>query len=71
MMKKIGEIEVTDQSKLILSFGEYKDQGERIDLRLYVKSKDEKDYIATKKGVFLSSEYLPHFIEIVDKLKDL
>jgi len=68
-MKKIGEIEVTDQSKLILSLGEYKDQGERIDFRLYVKSKDE--FIATRKGIFFSSEYLPHFIEIVDKLKDL
>jgi len=56
MMKKIGEIEVTDQSKLILSFGEYKDQGERIDLRLYVKSKDEEAYIPTKKGIFFSSE---------------
>jgi len=71
MMKKIGEIEVTDQSKLILSFGEYKDQGERVDFRLYVKSKDESSYIPTKKGIFFSSEYLPHFIEMVEKLKDI
>ena len=71
MMKKIREIEVAGQSKLILSIGEYKDQGDRIDLRLYVKSKDESSYIPTKKGIFFSSEWLPHFIEIVDKLKDV
>lgn len=71
MMRKIGEIEVTDQSKLVLTIGEYKDQGERIDLRLYVKSKEGDSYIPTKKGIFFSSEYLPHFLEIVDKLKEV
>jgi len=71
MMKKIGELEVTDQSKLILSIGEYKNQGERIDLRLFVKSKDGDKYIPTPKGIFFSGEYLPHFIEIVNKLKDV
>ena len=71
MMKKIGELEITDQSKLVLAIGEYKNQGERIDLRLFVKSKDEDRYVPTKKGIFFSSEYLPDFIEIVNRLKDV
>ena len=49
-MKKIGEIEVTDQSKLILSIGDYKGRGERVDLRMYVKSKNDDKEIPTKKG---------------------
>jgi len=70
VMKKIGELEITDQSKLVLAIGEYRDRGERIDLRLFVKSKDGGKHVPTKKGVFFSSEYLPHFIEIVNRLKD-
>jgi len=71
MMKKIGELEITDQSKLVLAIGEYKNQGERIDLRLFVKSKNNDRYVPTKKGIFFSSEYLPAFIEIVRKLENV
>lgn len=71
MMKKIGELEVTNQSKLILSMGEYKEKGERIDLRMYVKSKDGSKYIPTIKGIFFHSEWLPDFIKMIEKLKDL
>lgn len=71
MMKKIGEISVTDQSKIVLAIGEYQNKGERIDLRLFVKDKGKKDkYVPTKGGVFFSTEYLPDFIEIVNRLKD-
>lgn len=72
MMKKIGELEVTDNGKLVLSFGEYKDKGERIDLRLYVRAKDDEGkYIPTIKGIFFNSEWLPDFIKMIEKLKDL
>jgi hypothetical protein len=71
MMKKIGELEVTDKSKLVLQIGEYKDKGERIDLRMYVKSKDGSKYIPTIKGIFFDSEWLPKFIIMINKLKDV
>lgn len=69
-MKQIGELEVTDNGKLILSIGEWKDKGERVDLRLYVKSKnDDSKYIPTPRGIFFDSEWLPDFITLVEKLK--
>jgi hypothetical protein len=71
MMKKIGELEVTDKSKLVLQIGGYKDKGERIDLRMYTKIKDEDKYIPTKKGIFFDAEWLPKFIIMIEKLKDL
>lgn len=67
MMKKIGELEITDKSKLVLSIGEYKDR-ERIDLRMYVKNEDKE--IPTKKGIFLDSEWLPDFVKLVRKLEN-
>lgn len=69
-MKKIGELEVTDQQKLVLSVGEYKSRGERIDLRMYVKPKDGDSYIPTKKGIFFDSEWLPDFLKMIGKLED-
>jgi len=69
MMKKLGELEITDKSKLVLSIGEYKDR-ERIDLRMYVKSKNEDKEIPTKKGIFFDSEWLPDFIKMVRKLEN-
>jgi len=44
----------------------YKD--ERIDLRQYVKVKDE--YIPTRKGINFSVEWIDKFITMVNKLKD-
>jgi len=66
-MKILSELEVTDNKKLVLSIGEYRDE-ERIDLRQYVKV--ENEYIPTKKGVNFSGEWLDKFIEMIDKLKN-
>jgi len=67
-MKILSELEVTDNKKLVLSIGEYRDE-ERIDLRQYVKV--ENEYIPTKKGVNFSGEWLDKFIEMIDKLKNV
>lgn len=69
-MKKIGELAINDKSKLILSIGDYKDRGERIDLRMYIKNKNEDKYIPTKSGIYFDSEWLPDFIRMVEKLKN-
>lgn len=67
-MREIGQIDVTDNKRLILSIGEYREQ-ERIDLRQYVKVDDK--YIPTPKGVNFNSEWLPNFIKMVRKLEDV
>lgn len=66
-MKKLGELEVTDRKKLVLSIGEYRDQ-ERVDLREYLLN--DKDWIPTKKGINLNSEWLPDFIKLMKKLEE-
>jgi len=68
MMKKIGELEINDKSKLVLSLGEYKNQ-DRVDLRMYVKSKNENKEIPTKKGIYFDQEWLPDFVKMVRKLE--
>ena len=65
-MKVIDEFEITDNKKLVLSIGEYRGS-ERVDLRQYVKVKDE--FIATRKGINFNSEWLPDFVKMVRKLK--
>ncbi|GAJ20018.1 unnamed protein product, partial [marine sediment metagenome] len=60
--------EITDNKKLILSIGEYRGS-ERIDLRQYVKNKNE--YIPTKRGVNFDSEWVEKFIAMINKLKDI
>jgi len=66
-MKRIGELEITDKSKLILSIGKYKDR-ERVDLRMYVKSNEDKE-VPTKKGIFFDSEWLPDFVKMIRLLE--
>jgi len=66
-MKVLGELEVTDNKKLVLSIGEYREQ-ERIDLRQYVKVNEE--YIPTPKGINVNSEWLDGLIKLINKLKD-
>ncbi len=68
-MKKIGELQVTDKSKLVLSIGKFKDR-ERIDLRMYVRPENGDKEIPTKKGIFFDSEWLPDFMKMIEKLKD-
>ena len=65
-MKVIDEFEITDNKKLVLSIGEYRGS-ERVDLRQYVKVKDE--FIATRKGINFNSEWLPDFVKMVRKLE--
>jgi hypothetical protein len=66
-MKQIAQLDVTDNKRLVLSIGEF--QGaERVDLRQYVKVKDE--YIPTPKGINFSAEWIDDFVKMVEKLKE-
>ena len=67
-MKEIGQIDITDNKRLILSIGDYRGD-ERVDLRQYVKVKDK--FIPTPRGVNFSSEWLPNFIKMIRKLEDV
>ncbi|MEA2021600.1 MAG: transcriptional coactivator p15/PC4 family protein [Candidatus Caldatribacteriota bacterium] len=67
-MKQIAELEVTDNKKLVLSIGEFRGV-ERVDLRQYVKVKEE--FIPTQKGINFSAEWIDDFVEMVEKLKDI
>lgn len=64
-MKQIGQLDITDNRRLILSIGKY--QGaERIDLRQYVKVNGK--CIPTKKGINFNAEWLDDFLKMVKKL---
>ena len=67
-MKELAILDVTDRKRLVLSIGEYRSD-ERVDLRQYVKVKDE--YIPTRKGINFSVEWLDKFIEMVNKLREV
>jgi len=67
-MKILSELEVTDNKKLVLSIGEYRDE-ERIDLRQYVKV--ENEYIPTRKGINFSGEWLDKFVKMIRKLEEI
>lgn len=67
-MKKLAELEITDNKKLILSIGEFKGD-ERIDLRQYIKAGGE--YIPTKKGINFNSEWIDKFVEMIENLKNV
>lgn len=67
-MKELAILDVTDNKRLILSIGEFRND-ERIDLRQYVKVKDE--YIPTRKGINFSVEWIDKFILMVEKLKNV
>jgi len=66
-LKVIDELEISDNTKLKLSIGEYRGS-ERVDLRQYFKVDD--DYIPTKKGINFNSEWIDDFLLMVNKLKD-
>lgn len=53
-MKQIGQLDVTDDKRLILSIGEFRGV-ERVDLRQYVKPKEGDEYIPTPKGINFSA----------------
>jgi len=67
-MKQIAELEVTDNKKLVLSIGEFRGV-ERVDLRQYVKVKEE--FIPTPKGINFSAEWIDDFVDMVKKLKEI
>jgi len=67
-LKELAVLDVTDNKRLILSIGEFRND-ERVDLRQYVKVKDE--YIPTRKGINFSVEWLDKFIEMVNKLREV
>ncbi|MEA1939806.1 MAG: transcriptional coactivator p15/PC4 family protein [Patescibacteria group bacterium] len=67
-MKEIAQLDVTDNKRLILSVGEFRGV-ERVDLRQYVKVKEE--FIPTPKGVNFSAEWIDDFVKMVDKLKEV
>ena len=67
-MKELGQLDVSDSKRLILSIGDYRGD-ERVDLRQYVKVEDK--YIPTPKGVNFNSEWLPDFIKLIRKLENV
>ena len=66
-MKEIGQLDVTDRKRLVLSIGEYRGE-ERVDLRQNVLV--DKEYIPTRKGINFSVEWVDKFLEMIEKLKD-
>jgi len=67
-LKEIGQLDVTDRKRLVLSIGEYRGE-ERVDLRQNVLV--DKEYIPTRKGINFSVEWVDKFLEMVEKLKDI
>jgi hypothetical protein len=66
-MEKLGELMITDNTKLVLSRGEFKGS-ERIDLRTQFNKDGE--FIQTKKGINFNAEWTDEFLKLVEKLKD-
>jgi len=69
-LKQIGELEITDNKKIVLSVGEFRG-AERVDLRQYVKVKEGNEYIPTPKGINFSAEWIEDFLKMVEKLKEI
>ena len=69
-MKQIGQLDVTDNTRLILSKGEFHG-AERVDLRQYIKVKEGDEYIPTPKGINFAAEWIDDFVKIVEKLKEV
>ena len=65
-MKVVGQLDVTDRKRLVLSIGEYRDQ-ERIDLRQHVLV--DKEWLPTRKGINFSTEWIDKFIEMIGRLR--
>ncbi|NLL62461.1 MAG: hypothetical protein GX240_06800 [Candidatus Atribacteria bacterium] len=68
-MKEIGTVDITDNSRLVLSVGEFRGKP-RVDIRTYIKLKDKDEYVPTKKGINFSADWIDSFIEMVKKLDD-
>ncbi len=68
-MKEIAQLDITDNKRLILSIGKFRDD-ERVDLRLFVKN-DDNEFIPTRKGINFNSEWLPDFVKMINKLNNV
>jgi len=69
-MKQIGQLDVTDNKRLVLSIGEFRGV-ERVDLRQYVKLKDSDEYVLTRKGINFAAEWIDDFVKMIEKLKEV
>ncbi len=69
-MKQIGQLDVTDNKRLVLSIGEFRGV-ERVDLRQYVKVKDGDEYVLTRKGINFAAEWIDDFVKMIEKLKEV
>ena len=69
-MKQIGQLDVTDNKRLVLSIGEFRGV-ERVDLRQYVKVINGDEYIPTPKGINFAAEWIDDFVKMVEKLKEV
>ena len=69
-MKQIGQLDVTDNKRLVLSIGEFRGV-ERVDLRQYVKVRDGDEYVLTRKGINFAAEWIDDFVKMVEKLKEV
>jgi hypothetical protein len=67
-LKELAQLDITDNKRLILSIGTFRND-ERIDLRQYVKTKDN-DFIPTRKGINFSVEWIEKFLEMIKKLEN-
>lgn len=68
-MREIGHLDITDSKRLVLSISDFRGT-ERIDLREHYLNKDG-NYGYTKRGVNFSSEWLPAFVKLINKLNDI
>jgi hypothetical protein len=71
-MRELAQLDVTDNKRLILSIGEFRNDL-RVDLRQYVRTKDDKGvnfWIPTRKGVNFSVEWIDKFLEMIKKLEN-
>jgi hypothetical protein len=66
-MQKIAELQIKDNTKLILSKGEYRG-AERVDLRQsFLNEKGE--WIITRKGINFNAEWIDDFLKMIEKLR--
>jgi hypothetical protein len=66
-MEKLAELSIKDNTKLVLSKGEFRGS-DRIDIRQYFL-KEDGEWIVTKKGINFNSEWVDDFLKMVDKLR--
>jgi hypothetical protein len=66
-MEKLAELSIKDNTKLVLSKGEFRGS-DRIDIRQHFL-KEDGEWIITKKGINFNAEWVDDFLKMVDKLR--